>query len=225
MPLHGNKVIYIPHEMKPIGSVRQTEHTAEDGFVLGYLGRLDIDQKGLDILIDAFCSLKTDRIVRLVIGGPDYHGGKAILEKLIPKRVRQCGLISFSGPVYGDEKERWFNGIDLYVQPSKYEGFGISIAEAMQRGKPVLVSNKCNISGEVLSVGAGFECSPTVGSVRHAMLRAIETNPEDLRRMGEAGRHWVSSTCSIEAVAKTTMQLLNDIVVKSRHYLGSCKPR
>jgi glycosyltransferase involved in cell wall biosynthesis len=44
--------------------------------------------------------------------------------------------------------------LDLFILPSKYEGFGLVLLEAMQAGKPILASNNSSIP-EVL--GSGYE--------------------------------------------------------------------
>ncbi len=49
--------------------------------------------------------------------------------------------VKFLGYVEGDELMRLFRGANLFVMPSLYEGFGMTVLEAMATGTPSLVSN------------------------------------------------------------------------------------
>ena len=101
------------------------------------VARLDHEIKGQDILIEALSIVKGRSILfacRLVGDGPS----RAMLEKM----VAELGLIeevSFTG-VRSDVAAQ-LSQADLFVLPSRYEGFGIVILEAMASGLPVIVSN------------------------------------------------------------------------------------
>jgi glycosyltransferase involved in cell wall biosynthesis len=100
--------------------------------VIGGIGRLD-QIKGFDILIDAFAMLKNKRL-RLKIAGVG-----AELENLI-KQANTLGLenrVEFVGFI--DDVKKFLDSIDVYVQPSRSEGFGITVIEAMSRQLPVAV--------------------------------------------------------------------------------------
>lgn len=211
LPTFKEKAICIPHEIPPAVGKPPIHVSTSSIATVGYLGRIDINQKGLDILVKAVIPFASEQKCRLVIGGPDYHGGIAELKRLIPPNLLKKRDILFSGPVYGAAKDHWFDMIDVYIQASRYEGFGITIAEAMQRGKPLILSRKCNIAAEVIAAGAGFGCQPRVGSVRSAIETALRTPPEELRRMGEAGRRWVEGNCNIDVVTEKTMRLIQAI--------------
>lgn len=107
-----------------------------------YLGGL-IKRKGIYETIYAFEKLcKKRRDARLLIGG----GGNE-LDKLKAEvnRLKINNLVSFLGFV--DEKNivNIYHRADLFVYPSKYEGFGYTPLEAMACGIPVVTANSSSI--------------------------------------------------------------------------------
>ncbi len=97
-----------------------------------YLGRLNAI-KGVDLLIQAFKEINRDD-VRLLIAGPD-DGDRDRLRAIAESSPR----ILFVGPLYGKDKIQAYVDADLYVLPSRYEIFGITVLEAMACGCQVLV--------------------------------------------------------------------------------------
>ncbi len=105
------------------------------------IGRLDIQQKGQDILIDAIDKLvnsyeKKNIRVHLIGEGED----KSLLEKMIIDKKLEDFII-FEGVKTQAYLKEHLKDYDLLVQPSRYEGFGLTVAEAMASGLPVLVSD------------------------------------------------------------------------------------
>ena len=108
--------------------------------VIGAVARFS-PEKGLDVLIDAFAQLERGRLV--LIGDGDE---RPRLETL----VEAHGLIDrvqFAGWVTGPWTAQW--SLDVLVVPSRSEGFGLAVVEAMLAGIPVIATN----------VGASRSCS------------------------------------------------------------------
>lgn len=103
---------------------------------IGTVGRL-IGWKGLQVLLKAMQTIaaETPEVKLLIIGDGEY---RSALEKLADDLgVRKN--VSFIGRVDHDMLPLWINSLDILVQPSiGDEAFGISIAEAMSCGKPVV---------------------------------------------------------------------------------------
>lgn len=100
------------------------------------IGRL-VEEKGFDLAIEA-CHL-------LKIHGFNikwYVIGEGILKERLKQKVLKLGLVDtfvFLG-VYHNPYV-FIKQCELYVQPSKFEGFGLAIAEAKVLGKPIVATN------------------------------------------------------------------------------------
>lgn len=91
--------------------------------------------KGQDLLLDAIPLLKNDTSLFFV--GPD-EGFKENLESII--RKKKIKSIFFLGPVNKNDLAEIYKQCDVFVLPSRSEGFGIVILEAMASGLPVVVT-------------------------------------------------------------------------------------
>lgn len=118
-----------------------------------YLGRYDIEHKGLDQLLAIFAEVvRLDPAARLDLygRGPD--------EEQLKKQASALpqGSVVFHGAVFGREKWQAFRDCSMYIQTSRWEAFGVSIAEAMLMGRPVALSSGCYLSGLLTSHEAGL---------------------------------------------------------------------
>ena len=103
------------------------------------VGRFDFDKKGQDILIKATAKLVREgyNISLSLIGGADYEK-IPVLEELA-QREGMGERVSFVKGLSRNELYSTLSGFDLMVHPSRYEGFGLVIAEGMAAGLPLAV--------------------------------------------------------------------------------------
>jgi glycosyltransferase involved in cell wall biosynthesis len=119
-----------------------------------YMGRLDPEQKGLDILLKAFATVRSQDS-GLVFVGPDWRQGRSRLEALA-QELRMVDSFAILGPVSGKEKWDVLASADVFVHPSRWEaGTPFSVLEAMLAAKPVLVSDPADPAGLVRRQLAG----------------------------------------------------------------------
>ena len=100
-----------------------------------YLGRLEIAQKGLDILLHAFARIAdyTGRTLTIAGSGPDEVRIRALAYSLgVGDRVY------FSGRVSPSDRFDLLASAELVAMPSRYETFGMVAAEAVAVGTPVV---------------------------------------------------------------------------------------
>ena len=120
---------------------RQAHINQRDGqkTVIGTAGAVHVAYKGQKYVIQALGKLKKKGITNFeyqLAGG----GSQAALRKL----AKKCGVedqVVFMGSLPHDEVFRWLDSIDLYVQPSRYEGLPRALVEAMSRGLPAFGTN------------------------------------------------------------------------------------
>jgi glycosyltransferase involved in cell wall biosynthesis len=129
-------------------------HVPAGGYVL-FVGTLE-PRKNVPALLDAFERLLGRRAdaPELVLAG--RAGDSAVLQRL--QRPPLAGRIRHLGYVPASERERLYAGARLLVLPSRDEGFGLPMLEAMSAGVPVLAANRGSLP-EVLG-GAGALIDP-----------------------------------------------------------------
>ena len=98
-------------------------------------------RKNLMRLVSAYAALRKAGQLehRLVLVGPRAYGAEGFLQ-----RVRALGLeshVTVTGYVAEEQLVALYQGADMFVYASLYEGFGLPILEAMACGAPVIASN------------------------------------------------------------------------------------
>lgn len=99
---------------------------------IGFIGRLD-HQKGFDIIEPFFRENQFNNIKLYVIGEA---------ERSYAVTYRGCDGIEYLGWVDNKDIGSYMAEFDAIIVPSRYEGFGLVVIEAMRSGKPVIVSNR-----------------------------------------------------------------------------------
>jgi len=113
-----------------------------------FLGRL-VSKKSPELLLEAFSYWRNrseaNQQAVLVLAGPDEGDGYREKLEAHAARLSLGSAVLFTGPLYGDAKWSAYCDADLFVLPSHNENFGITAAEAVACGTPVLVTDGCGI--------------------------------------------------------------------------------
>lgn len=205
-PFCRNKAVWIPHEIPRLDFV--PERVKGDVFTFGFMGRLHVPVKGLDLLLRAYARAKCRGQSRIVLAGPDWEGGRACLEGIMKDEGLTSKEVEFLGGVYNEAKSSFLSSIDCYVQLSRYEGFGIALVEAMQYGTPVLVSKYANITNDLLAAKACMATDLEIEHIAAKLDEIFEIGDQQLNIIGARGKKWVEEYCSIESVAEKTKKVL-----------------
>ena len=99
--------------------------------------------------------------------------------------------VRFVGELTGKAKLDAYRSADLYVLPTKSENFGITVAEALAAGTPVVVTQGAPWAG-LAEHGAGWWIEQGVTPLAIAMEDAMGRSRHELERMGARGRDWVA---------------------------------
>jgi glycosyltransferase involved in cell wall biosynthesis len=148
------------------------------------LGRLH-PKKNLDVLIKAFAVASNGRPAwRLRIAGEGEIDYVAHLKEIA--RVNHVdNRVDFLGWIDGADKIAALQRASLFALPSSQENFGLSAAEAMAAGVPVIVSRAVNLSADVVARRAGW--SAEIGDFATALREALSDDCEREAR-GRAAR-------------------------------------
>jgi glycosyltransferase involved in cell wall biosynthesis len=128
----------------PSKGVFRKKFGIDDEKLVLYLGRIH-RIKGVDILVRAFANIveKLDD-AKLVVAGPD-DGYLGELKALI-RALKIENKVLISGPLYGKDKLEAYIDADVYVLPSRYETFPMSVLESMACGTPIILTENCGIA-------------------------------------------------------------------------------
>ncbi len=168
--------------------------------VVGTVCRLDEPKKGLSTLLEAMADMSastgSDSCQLLIVGdGPARSGLHALSRKLgIAPWVR------FAGERH--DVARVLSLMDVFVLPSRHEGFGIAILEAMAAGLPVVATNVGGIPEIVVDGETGLLVPPGDAPALANAIRYLLTHPAQAEAFGARGRRRARETFSIDAVVK-----------------------
>jgi glycosyltransferase involved in cell wall biosynthesis len=174
--------------------------TPQDGPWL-YIGRLDVDQKGLDALIEGYAgAAERDNVPRLIMRGPDFRGGRARIAQLID-RFGLGDVVEIGGPVVDQDKWRLLDSASLFLHPSRNEGMPGAVVEALASGRPVAVTPEVNL-GSVGAFGIGFDIAETTpGAIGDTLSEAARAG-NDLVAMGLRAKEFATERYSWNVAAR-----------------------
>ena len=155
-----------------------------------YISRIEHPGKNHVRLIEAYSRLPRDLAEAhpLVIAGADWKDAEAVHEAAA--KSPYSDLIRFTGFVPAEDIEDLWSQTGFYVFPSLFEGFGLSLIEAMARGVPCACSNNGSL-GEIAGDAAITFDPESVEAIADALVRLVsEPEPEREARIAR-GLEWV----------------------------------
>jgi glycosyltransferase involved in cell wall biosynthesis len=177
-------------------------------FIL-FLGRIHW-KKGLDRLIPALTYLPD---TPLVIAGNDEENYRPTLEALAASHG-VSSRITFTGPVYGEDKAALLQNASVLVLPSYSENFGNVVLEAMSVGCPVVLTPEVGLADIVRDSGAGMVIDGTPETLGKG-LQYMASNPQELKKMGNKGRQAVEEHFQWISVGGQMVEIYNDTITQA----------
>jgi len=187
-------------EFSPANSVAGNKLRAELGWtgrpVIVCVSRL-MARKGQDELIRALPEVhQTSPMASLIIVGEGPY--RKDLESL----VKKFGLEEFvhlTGKVSQNDLSKWYAAGDIFAMPCRtrmggwdVEGLGIVFLEGSATGLPVVVGDSGGAIDAVLDGETGYLVDGANTSEIAQRISYLISNPDVAKRMGQAGRNWVS---------------------------------
>jgi glycosyltransferase involved in cell wall biosynthesis len=141
--LNNSKLIKQSH-----GVSQKTAHIIR----LGHLSNLT-KEKGLTTTIDTAIYLNNLFNIKLYLAGPaesDY-----VKSEIQRAKDKLGDNIKYLGPLYGDDKDKFYRSIDYFIFPSQYknEAEPLVVLEALAAGVPVIASDVGCIADDISSTG------------------------------------------------------------------------
>jgi len=144
-------------------------------------------RKGHAVLLDALAQLK-DRDWQLACVGSLRQSPAtvaALRERIAVLDLE--GRVTLSGEVTDAALAGYYDSADLFVLATRFEGYGMALAEALARGLPV-VSTRTGAVTETVPKGAGFLVPPNDPEALTTVLADVMDDPGLRQRLSEGAR-------------------------------------
>jgi len=219
--LPAQSVLTLRNAIAPLAPVGPEERTAAraglgigaNDLVVGTLGRLCEPKKGLAMFLDAATRIAAaEPRARFVLAG-DGPARRALEERAAAAGL--AGRVRFAGE--RRDINRLLAAYDLFVQPSVWEGFGLTVIEAMAMERPVVVTSVGGLPAIVRDGAEGTLVPPGDAAALAAAVIGLLGDPERRARFGRAGRARALSEFGIDRLVDDTAGLYRDLLGRRAH--------
>ncbi|MEJ5330451.1 MAG: glycosyltransferase [Desulfobaccales bacterium] len=173
-----------------------------DGFVVGAVGRLE-EEKGHAYLLEALHLLSEELPEATLLLAGEGRRGEALR-----RQAADLGLgaqVRFLG--WRRDVPLILKALDLYVQPSLWEGLSLALLQAMAAGLPVVATQVGGFEQVITSGVNGVLVPPRDSAALAGAIRELYHDPATRIRLGEAARRTARENYSQE----TMLQRLKDL--------------
>jgi glycosyltransferase involved in cell wall biosynthesis len=195
--LDARRLTVIRYALEPTPPVPPASDLAGEGPLLVAVARL-VPQKGLDVLLEAFARVPPP--ARLAIAG------EGVLRPQLEAQIQRLGLAG-RARLLGARADipAVLEAATLFVLPSRWEGFGLVLLEAMAAGRPI-VATLVSAIPEVLGQ-AGVLVPPDDAASLAAAIIALLADPPRQAGLAEAGRLRLAEKFAPETMIAATEAL------------------
>lgn len=177
-----------------------------------FLGRLH-HKKGLDRILN--CLQRVRHVmpnVFLIVAGT----GERKYEDHVRQLVSALELdehVMFTGQLDGEMKWASFAASELFLLPSRQENFAITVAEAMQMGVPVVITDKVNTWPYVNEAGAGLVLTDRdIDALLPRAIATLLTDSDARTKMSMEGRRYARDRLTWHASAQKLLACYDQVV-------------
>jgi len=169
-----------------------------------------VPRKGYDLLVEALAGM-LDLPWHLTIVGEARDRAAADQLRAAIEHHRLTPRVSLVGAVQPSRLTGLYGASDLFVLPSRYEGFGMAYAEAIAHGLPVIGTTAGAIP-ETVSVEVGILVPPDDVAALAAALRRLIENAEDRAQLAAGARKAAESLPTWAESAKLFSDAIERVV-------------
>lgn len=180
----------------------------ESGFLIGSIGRLD-PMKGHDILLQAIARVPGTKV--MIIGEGAY---RETLEKLaialgISDRITLPGWI--------EQPQQYLPTFDVVVQPSRSEGFPLTVVEAMLAACPIIATNVGSVAEAIHPEQTGLLIQKDNVDELVAALNLLRDRPTLRHELGQRARQTALQHFTVDAMVTQYETLWRSLLTQPRH--------
>ena len=170
--------------------------------------------KGVDFLVSSFNLLRSAKPdTFLVIVGPD----DGYLQE-VKNQVQELGIenqVRFTGYLDGDDKLQAYQAASVYVLPSAYEMFAITLLESLACGTPIIATDRCGLAEFVRQNDLGSIVNyGDVEGLKNEIVRILG-NPVDVESRADYGREYVLKHFGWDRIADNWLKVYQSCASKA----------
>jgi glycosyltransferase involved in cell wall biosynthesis len=169
-----------------------------------------------------------DDVIRALPLLPDYVQfivyGTGVEEYNLKKLAKDLGVshrVQFMGHIGHNDMPKYLRVSDIFIRPSRIEGFGVSFVEAMAAGLPVIATQEGGIADFLFDAKKNPDKLPTGWAVDkdspHQIAQAVKEivgNPEQAKKVIENARVMVVSSYDWDIIAKVMREKVLEKIFK-----------
>ncbi|MPY68375.1 glycosyltransferase [Deinococcus sp. SDU3-2] len=199
---HEQHIVVLPN---PVPVIQEPGPFAERDVLL-FIGRFDVAQKGLDLLVRAYAQARDAGLqLPLHLVGPDFRGGRDHLEALLAEK-HLTGKVTLHGPVNAVGRLAWLGRARAFVAPSRHEGLPMAPLEALAAGVPLILTPGTHLDGLVEAAGAGWAVKGNESALAAALLAAEALPAAEWQHRSARACDLVEQRYSPDAFASTLLR-------------------
>ena len=161
--------------------------------------------KNFNSLLDALSTIEEDYLLQIVGDGPDLSNVKKHAKKLdIYDKIHFMGS--------RDDVPDILAGSDVFILISNWEGFPISIVEAMRAGLPVIASRVGGIAEAVIEGRNGYLVKRGDASAINNAIKLLITNPSTRKEMGRHSRKLFEESGTTDIMLKKLSKVYDSLI-------------
>ena len=233
--IHGRPVAIIPNGVdldlfRPAPSsekarLRRDLCLESDARYICFVGTVE-ERKGVDVLVSAFSSVAAERPeAHLLVVGRDefvkpgfeedkgYQRAQVFADSL-KRRIQILGLtdrVIFTG--HTDRVSDYLRVSDIFVFPSRREGFPSAVIQAMATGLPCIVAELGGVAADIITDGVdGYIIQGHNPNHYAERIRHLLDNPADAERMGKLARRTAEQKFCLERVVEQYMDFCETLL-------------
>ena len=190
---------------RAIASISSIANIPSSSAIL-YISRIEHPGKNHVRLIEAYSRLPRETAAAhpLVLAGADWKDAEAV--HAAAAASPNAAFIRFTGFVTGEKLAEVWAEAGFYVFPSRFEGFGLSLVEAMARGIPCACSNNGSLGEIAGDVALTFDPG-SVDEIAAALARLLDESAAEREARIKRGFEWIKRF-SWEDHAKGIVELI-----------------
>lgn len=208
-----NKVFVIPNgvEENAVDRLPAKNYDGDKEPIFYFLGRYDINHKGLDYLFDALDVLDAKgEHITVNMYGIGSEEEIAYVHGRIKKIRNLC--VEDKGTIYDEEKVKALRKANILLLTSRYEGSPMTILDALSYGNPCLVTPGTNVAVEIERNNLGWKTELNAEAIAACILKARDEYKKNYASYYDNCRHYVLDNYLWDKIAQQSVEIYKEFI-------------